>query len=66
MGTVNFGGINKRVCLEWVPEVRTGEYVIVHVGFAISTMDEKEALQTLKLFEQIESSLDELNASESE
>jgi hydrogenase expression/formation protein HypC len=60
MGTVSFGGIEKRVCLEWIPEVELGDYVIVHVGFAISKMDEKEALETLKLIEEIEAGLDEL------
>lgn len=64
MGTVSFGGIEKRVCLEWIPEARIGDYVIVHVGFAISKMDEKEALETLKLFDEIEGSLDELNTPE--
>ena len=54
MGNVSFGGVQKQVCLEWVPDVKIGEYVIVHVGFAISTMDEEEALETLKLFEEIE------------
>jgi hydrogenase expression/formation protein HypC len=53
MGKVSFGGIKKEVCLELVPEVRVGEYVIVHVGFALSTMNEAEALETLKLFEQM-------------
>lgn len=61
MGKVNFGGINKRVCLEWIPEVKVGEYVIVHVGFAISKMDEKEAMETLKIFEELDGTLDELN-----
>ena len=60
MGKVSFGGIQKRVCLEWVPDVKVGEYVIVHVGFAISKMDEKEALETLSLFEQMDGALDEL------
>jgi hydrogenase expression/formation protein HypC len=60
MGKVSFGGIQKKVCLEWIPEVKVGEYVVVHVGFAISKMDEKEALETLKLFEEIEGGLDEL------
>jgi len=58
MGKVSFGGIKKEVCLELVPEVKIGEYVIVHVGFAISTMNETEALETLKLFEQMGESLD--------
>jgi hydrogenase expression/formation protein HypC len=43
MGVVSFGGIRKRVCLAYVPEAREGDYVIVHVGFAISTIDEAEA-----------------------
>lgn len=49
MGTVSFGGIQKEVCLEWLPEVAVGEYVIVHVGFAISKMDEQEAMETLDI-----------------
>jgi hydrogenase expression/formation protein HypC len=62
MGTVSFGGIEKRVCLEWTPDVELGDYVIVHVGFAISKMDENEALETLKLIEEIEGGLDELQS----
>ena len=53
MGKVSFGGIKKEVCLELVPEVKIGNYVIVHVGFAISMMDEEEAQETLKLIEQM-------------
>ena len=49
-GSVEFGGIRKTVCLEYVPEVRIGEYVITHVGFAISRINEEEALATLTLF----------------
>jgi len=51
MGKVSFSGIKKEVCLELVPEVKVGNYVIVHVGFAISMMDEEEAQETLKLIE---------------
>jgi hydrogenase expression/formation protein HypC len=58
MGKVNFGGIKKEVCLELVPDVKVGEYVIVHVGFAISKMDETEAMETFKLLEQMEKSED--------
>ncbi len=54
MGKVSFGGIRKEVCLELVPEVKVGDYVIVHVGFAISRMDEEEALETLRLFDQMD------------
>ena len=53
MGKVSFGGIRKEVCLDWVPGVRVGDYVIVHVGFALSVLDEKEALETLSLLDQI-------------
>jgi hydrogenase expression/formation protein HypC len=66
MGTVSFGGIQKRVCLEWTPEVAVGDYVIVHVGFAISKMDEMEAQETLKLIAEIDGSLDELNPRDEE
>ncbi len=53
MGTVSFGGIRKSICLDWVPDIKEGEYVIVHVGFAISKMNEKEARETLTLLEQM-------------
>ena len=49
MGKVDFGGVRKQACLEYVPEVKLGDYVIVHVGFAISMVDEEEALRTLEL-----------------
>ncbi len=45
MGTVDFGGIAKSVCLAYVPDVAVGEYVVVHVGFAISKIDEREAIE---------------------
>ncbi len=60
MGKVSFGGIQKKVCLEWMPDVKVGDYVIVHVGFAISKLNEEEALETLKLFDELDGSLDEL------
>jgi hydrogenase expression/formation protein HypC len=62
MGVVSFGGVEKRVCLEWTDDVKLGDYVIVHVGFAISKMDEQEALETLKLIAEIDGGLDELQA----
>ncbi|MBI4424932.1 MAG: HypC/HybG/HupF family hydrogenase formation chaperone [Elusimicrobia bacterium] len=43
MGRVDFGGVLKEVCLAYVPEAAVGDYVIVHVGFAISRLDESEA-----------------------
>ena len=66
MGLVSFGGVQKRVCLEWVPGVSVGDYVIVHVGFAISTMDEKEAMETLAILKQMGEVPEELKASEPE
>jgi hydrogenase expression/formation protein HypC len=50
MGRVNFGGVVKRVCLDYVPEIEVGDYTIVHVGFAISKIDEETAKQTLEDF----------------
>ena len=53
MATVDFGGITKEVCLEYVPELQVGEYTIVHVGFALQRLDEQAALETLELFRQM-------------
>ncbi len=50
VGRVNFGGVVKNVCLDYVPEVEVGDYTLVHVGFAISKIDEETAEQTLKDF----------------
>lgn len=49
MGKVDFGGVTREVCLAYVPEAQVGDYVIVHVGFAISRIDEEEAKETLRL-----------------
>jgi len=53
MAQVNFGGIRKKVCLAYLPETVVGEYVIVHVGFAIQRLDEASALETLADFERL-------------
>ncbi|MBK9121880.1 MAG: HypC/HybG/HupF family hydrogenase formation chaperone [Chloroflexi bacterium] len=53
MGKVDFGGIIKEVCLDFVPEVMVGDYTIVHVGFAITQLDEQSAMETLALFEEM-------------
>ena len=53
MGRVSFGGVIKDVCLAWVPEVKVGDYVTVHVGFALSRIDEEEAMETFRLLEEI-------------
>ncbi len=52
-GAVNFGGILKTVNLAYVPEARVGDYVIVHVGFAISVVDEAEALSTFRYLKEM-------------
>ena len=59
MGKVDFGGVFKRVCLEHVPQVRPGEYVLVHVGFALNTIDEAEARQVFQFLAEMQQ-LDEL------
>lgn len=53
MGQVDFGGIKKEVCLSLVPEAQVGQYVMVHVGFAISRVDTAEARRTLALLKQM-------------
>jgi len=53
MGKVDFGGVRKDACLAYLPEVRIGDYVIVHVGFAISHVDETEALRTLEMLDRM-------------
>ena len=59
MGKVEFGGVSKRVCLEHVPEVRPDEYVLVHVGFALSRIDEAEARRVFEFLDRMDQ-LDEL------
>jgi len=51
MGKVDFGGVRKDACLAYLPEAQLGDYVIVHVGFAISRVDEAEALKTLEILD---------------
>jgi hydrogenase expression/formation protein HypC len=53
-GKVDFGGISKEVSLAYVPDVKEGDYVIVHVGFAISKVDEDEAKQVFEYLKEIE------------
>ncbi|MGW6743181.1 HypC/HybG/HupF family hydrogenase formation chaperone [Streptomyces sp. NPDC055025] len=53
MAHVDFGGVVKDVCLEYVPEMNVGDYAIVHVGFALQRLDEESAKRTLRLFENL-------------
>jgi hydrogenase expression/formation protein HypC len=51
MGRVSFGGVEREVCFGYAPEAKVGDYVLVHVGFAISVLDEAEAHRILEDFE---------------
>lgn len=60
MATVDFGGVTKEVCLVYVPEAALGTYAIVHAGFAITSLDEASALETLALLAEMGGVEDEL------
>lgn len=64
IGRVNFGGVVKRVCLDYVPEIEVGDYTIVHVGFAISKIDQESAEKTLEVFRQMGALEEELAGEE--
>ncbi|AEV76083.1 hydrogenase assembly chaperone HypC/HupF [Mycolicibacterium rhodesiae NBB3] len=53
MSVVDFGGIRKDVCLEYLPDAEVGQYVVVHVGFALQRLDEESAMRTLAEFEHL-------------
>lgn len=53
MAKVQFGGIVREACLEYTPEAKVGEYVVIHAGFAISKVDEEEAARTYRLLEEM-------------
>ncbi|MEY3205121.1 MAG: hypothetical protein RLZZ21_1452 [Planctomycetota bacterium] len=68
VGRVNFGGVVKDVCLAYLPDVAVGDYTIVHVGFALSRIDESSARETLRTFTELgllAEELAELRATES-
>jgi len=60
MGRVSFSGVVKEVCLAYVPDVEVGEFVVVHVGFAISKIDEEEAKEVFRFLESM-NELDEIH-----
>lgn len=62
MATISFDGIHKDICLAFLPDIRVGDYAIVHVGFAISKVDEESALETLRMFSELGILDDELHA----
>ncbi|MEO3757477.1 HypC/HybG/HupF family hydrogenase formation chaperone [Mycobacterium sp. B14F4] len=53
MSVVDFGGVKKDVCLQYIPDAEVGQYVVVHVGFAIQRLDEESAMRTLAEFEHL-------------
>jgi hydrogenase expression/formation protein HypC len=58
MGKVSFGGVSRSVCLECLPEALPGDYVLVHVGFALSRIDEAEASRIFDLLKEMEPEMD--------
>ena len=60
MGKVDFGGVVKEACLEFIPDIQVGEYTIIHVGFGISKLDEEGAQRTLEMLREMEMLADEL------
>jgi hydrogenase expression/formation protein HypC len=63
MAKIDFGGIVKEICLAYTPEAEVGDYALIHVGFAISLMDEEEAQETLKLIRDVVEFENEINTS---
>ncbi|MEZ4731062.1 MAG: HypC/HybG/HupF family hydrogenase formation chaperone [Caldilineaceae bacterium] len=53
MGKADFGGVTKEICLAYLPEIAVGDYTIVHVGFAITQVDEQSAQESLALFREM-------------
>jgi len=60
MGRVDFGGVIKEACLDFLPEIQVGDYTIVHVGFGISQIDEEEAMKTLEMLRELDMLADEI------
>lgn len=64
MGVVDFGGVSREACLAYVPEAQVGDYVLIHVGFAISLLTAEEAESSLAAIAEIVDIEDELGGSE--
>jgi hydrogenase expression/formation protein HypC len=60
MGRIDFGGAFREVCLAYTPEAQVGQYVVVHVGFALNVLDEEDAQETLALLREIGGLEDEI------
>ena len=66
MAVVSFDGIEKEICLAYLPDIEVGDYTIVHVGFAISKIDEASALETLQMFKDLGILEDELGTNDTD
>jgi hydrogenase expression/formation protein HypC len=53
MAKVNFSGVSREVCIQWLDDVKIGDYVLVHVGFALNKIDEKDAEETLRILREM-------------
>ncbi|MFH2037919.1 MAG: HypC/HybG/HupF family hydrogenase formation chaperone [Chloroflexota bacterium] len=53
MAKIDFSGVIKEACMEYLPEIEVGDFTLIHVGFGLSIIDETEALETMALFNQI-------------
>ena len=53
MAKVNFNGVTKDICVQWLPDVKVDDYVLVHVGFALNKIDEKDAIETIELLKEM-------------
>lgn len=62
MAKVNFGGILKDACIQWLDNVKEGDYVIVHAGFALNKIDVEEAEETIRILNEMSDKLDEENS----
>ena len=65
MAKVDFGGVTREACLEYIPDAQVGDYTVIHVGFAINRLDESEAQESLALLQEIVNLEDELGPGES-
>ena len=53
MAKVNFAGVSKDICIQWIDEPKVGEYVLAHVGFALNKIDEEDAEETIRLLKEM-------------
>jgi hydrogenase expression/formation protein HypC len=64
MGKIDFGGVVREACLEYVPDAKIGDYTLVHVGFALNLISEQDAQETLDLLRQITEIEEELDTTQ--